>query len=152
MSPSSEVPASSALRAARGQSTGVLMEAGSERKYGVKKCASPFFCDAEHPQDIFTESDGRSTWNHLVNAMLKVPSSRAAYFRELRRAMSLLHDDGWLEREARNSAAAIQTDATRDAAKWGLNEPGVGAEALLRQIRERRDTLTNEYGHLWRNA
>ena len=87
-----------------------------------------------------------------MNAVLKLPSSRAAYFRELRRAMALLHDDGWLEREARNSAEAIAPDATRDAEKWGLNAPGVGAEALLRQIRQRRDTLTNEYGHLWRNA
>jgi hypothetical protein len=33
-----------------------------------------------------------------------------------------------------------------------LNPPGVGAEALLKQIRERRETLTNEYGHLWRSA
>jgi hypothetical protein len=57
-----------------------------------------------------------------------------------------------LERELRNKAAAIQTDATRDAEKWGLNPPGVGAEALLKQIRERRETLTNEYGHLWRSA
>ena len=142
-------------RDARCDANGATSCRADRGTYCVLSCEwwnSPFFCDAEHPQDIFTESDGRSTWNHLVNAMLKVPSSRAAYFRELRRAMSLLHDDGWLEREARNFAAAIQTDATRDAAKWGLNEPGVGAEALLRQIRERRDTLTNEYGYLWRNA
>ena len=39
-------------------------------RYCVQSCEkwnSPFFCDRDHPQDIFTESDGRSTWNHLVN-------------------------------------------------------------------------------------
>ena len=142
-------------RDARCDANGATSCRADRGTYCVLSCEwwnSPFFCDANHPQDIFTESDGRSTWNHLVNAVLKLPSSRAAYFRELRRAMALLHDDGWLEREARNSAEAIAPDATRDAEKWGLNAPGVGAEALLRQIQERRDTLTNEYGHLWRNA
>ena len=142
-------------RDARCDANGATSCRADRGTYCVLSCEwwnSPFFCDENHPQDVFTESDGRSTWNHLVNAVLKVPSSRAAYFRELRRAMALLHDDGWLEREARKSAAAIAPDATRDAKKWGLNEPGVGAEALLRQIRERRDTLTNEYGRLWRNA
>lgn len=142
-------------RDARCDANGATSCRADRGTYCVLSCEwwnSPFFCDAEHPQDIFTESDGRSTWNHLVNAVLKTPTSRAAYFRELRRTMATLHDDGWLEREARNLAAAVAPDAARDAEKWGLNEPGVGTEALLRQIHERRDTLTNEYGHLWRSA
>jgi hypothetical protein len=123
--------------------------------YCVLSCEwwnSPFFCDRAHPQDIFTESDGRSTWNHLVNAMLKVQGARDAYFREIKRAMTLLHDDGWLESKAKTLAAAIRPDAARDARAWDRNDPDLGTAALLRQIQERKETLTNEYGEWWKNA
>ncbi len=48
---------------------------------------SPFYCDASHPQDIFPESDGRSTYNHLVDAVLRSPGPRAAYLAKLRHIM-----------------------------------------------------------------
>lgn len=62
---------------------------------------SPFFCDADHPQDIFQESGGRTTWNHLVNAVLTDGGARAEYLREVKRLLDRLHYSGWLEAEAR---------------------------------------------------
>lgn len=124
----------------------------SSGTYCVQSCEwwnSIFFCDREHPQDIFTESDGRSTWNHLVNAVLKVPGSRAMYFAELKRAISLLHDDQWLVTKTKQLAASVLNDATRDAVVWKRNEPTVGRDALLRQIQERKDILVGEYGQYW---
>ncbi len=110
---------------------------------------SVFYCDKDHPQDIFTESDGRSTWNHLVNAVLKVPGARAAYFREIKRATSLLHDDEWLVTKTNQLAASIANDAKRDAVVWGRNEPRIGTDALLRQIADRKNILKDEYGQWW---
>ena len=42
------------------------------------------FCDKDHPQDIFWESDGRSTYNHLVNAVLRNPKTKLMYFTRLK--------------------------------------------------------------------
>lgn len=121
--------------------------------YCVQSCEwwnSPFFCDRDHPQDVFTESGGRETWNHLVDAMLKDPGAKTAYFREIKRAMALLHGpDEWLANRAKELARRVEEDAKRDAAVWGRNAPSEGTDALLTQIRERRETLENEYGHLW---
>jgi hypothetical protein len=91
-------------------------------QYCVQSCEkwnSPFFCDRDHPQDIFAESEGRSTWNHLVNAVLVDGGARTAYFRELKNAMESLHDSGWLEGEANRLRGVIASDAARDARGGG---------------------------------
>jgi len=122
--------------------------------YCVQSCEwwnSPFFCDANHPQDIFPESDGRSTWNHLVNALLVDGSARTVYLRELKRQMSLLHSSGWLEAEARTIGNAIRSDARRDGERWGMGNMNVGLEALVQQMKDRRVILGDDYGELWKN-
>lgn len=123
-------------------------------RYCVQSCEkwnSPFFCDRDHPQDIFTESDGRSTWNHLVNGVLVDVGSRTAYFRELKRATESLHRSGWLEGEARRLGDVIASDARRDAAKWGLGDLDEGVNALVQQIRDRKSILESNYGAWWRD-
>ena len=115
------------------------------------KWNSPFFCDRDHPQDIFTESDGRSTWNHLVNGVLVDVDSRTAYFRELKRATESLHHSGWLEGEARRLRDVIASDARRDAARWGLGDLDEGVNALVQQIRDRKQILESNYGAWWRD-
>ena len=122
--------------------------------YCIMSCEwwnSPFFCDENHPQDVFEESDGRSTWNHLVNAVLADAAAKDAYLRELKRAIAALHDGGWLENRARALADRVREDARRDARKWNRGDAGDGLRALLTQIANRRETLTREYGELWRN-
>ena len=123
-------------------------------QYCVQSCwkwNSPFFCDRDHPQDIFTESGGRSTWNHLVNGVLVDVDSRTAYFRELKRATESLHHSGWLEGEARRLRDVIASDARRDAAKWGLGDLDEGVNALVQQIRDRKQILKSNYGAWWRD-
>ena len=57
--------------------------------YCVMSCewwSSPLYCDKDHPQDIFSDSDGRSTWNHLVNAVLADGAeggARSKYFTQV---------------------------------------------------------------------
>jgi hypothetical protein len=48
------------------------------------KFNTPLFCDKDHPQDIFEENGGRSTYNHLVNAILHNPRAKVMYFSRLR--------------------------------------------------------------------
>ena len=122
--------------------------------YCVQSCEwwnSPFFCDAQHPQDIFHESDGRSTWNHLVNAVLVDGGARTGYLRELKRQLHALHFSGWLEDEARALGDRIRGDANRDSEKWGIGNMDRGLEALVRQMRERREILSGNYGRYWVN-
>ena len=122
--------------------------------YCIMSCEwwnSPFFCDENHPQDVFEESDGRSTWNHLVNAVLADAAAKDAYLRELKRAIAALHDGGWLENRARALADRVREDARRDARKWNRGDADDGLRALLTQIADRRETLARDYGALWRN-
>lgn len=122
--------------------------------YCVQSCEwwnSPFFCDANHPQDIFYESDGRSTWNHLINAVLVDGGARTDYLRELKRLLSRLHESGWLESEARAIADSIRGDAQRDTAVWNLGDVDLGLEALVRQMQDRRTILRENYGRYWEN-
>jgi hypothetical protein len=117
---------------------------GDSGTYCVMSCEwwnSPYFCDENHPQDIFTESDGRSTWNHLVNAVLKDGGARDAYARELQRALTTLHLSGFLEDTARATAEKIKNDAARDAKKWGRGDFAASVDALVRQTRDRAATL-----------
>jgi hypothetical protein len=116
-----------------------------------EKWNSPFFCDRDHPQDIFAESEGRSTWNHLVNAVLVDGGARTAYFRELKNAMESLHDSGWLEGEANRLRGVIGSDAARDAARWGLGDLDEGVNALVQQIRDRKEVLESNYAGWWRD-
>lgn len=122
--------------------------------YCIMSCEwwnSPFFCDENHPQDVFDESDGRSTWNHLVNAVLADAAAKDAYLREVKRAIATLHDGGWLENRARAMADRVREDARRDARKWNRGDADDGLRALLTQIADRRETLARDYGALWRN-
>ena len=122
--------------------------------YCVQSCEwwnSPFFCDANHPQDIFHEGDGRSTWNHLVNAVLVSGEARTDYLREVKRLLHHLHYSGWLETEARTLADRIRGDARRDADAWDRGDMDRGLEALVRQMRDRRTILTDNYGSYWEN-
>ena len=114
-----------------------------------EKWNSPFFCDRDHPQDIFAESEGRSTWNHLVNAVLVDGGARTAYFRELKNAMESLHDSGWLEGEANRLRGVIASDARRDGARWGLGDLDEGVNALVQQIRDRKEILESNYAGWW---
>jgi len=55
--------------------------------YCVMSCQSwnsPLFCDKDHPQDVFSDNDGRSTWNHLVNAVLADGGARTQYLAQVR--------------------------------------------------------------------
>jgi hypothetical protein len=58
---------------------------------------SPLFCDKDHPQDVFSDNDGRSTWNHLVNAVLADGGARTQYLAQVKRLLNDLHYSGWLE-------------------------------------------------------
>lgn len=49
---------------------------GNTPTYCILSCEafnSPYACDSSHPQDTFPESDGRSSYNHLVDAVFKKP-------------------------------------------------------------------------------
>jgi len=110
---------------------------------------SPFFCDALHPQDTFPESDGRSTFNHLVDAVLKDPAARALYLAKLRAVMDTYLSAGWLQGKVAETRALIAQDARADNAKWGAGDIDAGVAALLAQMATRRAQLYGRYGYLW---
>jgi len=107
---------------------------------------SPLFCDSGHPQDTFPESDGRSTWNHLNDAVLKNPQWRAAYFRKLQYVMGSFLSTGWLQSQVAQIKALIQLDAQEDDARWHAGDIDVGVVALLQQIYTRHSQLYSTYG------
>jgi len=107
---------------------------------------SPLFCDAAHPQDTFPESDGRSTYNHLVDAVLKNPAWRAAYFLKLRYVMDTYLSSGWLQAQVAHIRELITDEARADHAKWHAGDIDAGVAALLEQMRVRRGQLYGTYG------
>jgi hypothetical protein len=91
------------------------------RSYCILSCPdfnSPFYCDAAHPQDVFPESDGRSTYNHLIDAVLKNAAGRAAYLAKLRWIMDSYLSTGWLQGQVGGMHDAIAASARADNAKW----------------------------------
>ena len=107
---------------------------------------SPAFCDAGHPQDTFPESDGRSTYNHLVNAVFNDKAWRTAYYRQLRYIMDNYLSTGWLQAQVASMKALIQGDAKEDNAKWHAGDIDTGVMALLDQMHTRRAQLYGTYG------
>ena len=71
--------------------------------------------------------------------------------RDRKRATELLHHSGWLEGEARRLRDVIASDARRDAARWGLGDLDEGVNALVQQIRDRKQILESNYGAWWRD-
>ena len=107
---------------------------------------SPAFCDGGHPQDTFPESDGRSTYNHLVDAVLKDKAWRTAYYKTLRYIMDNYLSTGWLQAQVASMKALIQVDAKEDNAKWHAGDIDAGVLALLDQMHTRRSQLYGTYG------
>ena len=123
--------------------------------YCVLSCEafnSPLYCDASHPQDTFPESDGRSTYNHLIDAVLKNPDARAAYLVKLRHIMDGYLSTGWLQAQVGLIHDAIASSARQDNAKWGAGDIDAGVAALLAQMAARREQLYGKYGYLWPGA
>ncbi len=119
--------------------------------YCILSCESfnsPLFCDATHPQDTFPESDGRSTYNRLVEQVLRKPEWREAYFRRLRYIMDNFLSTGWLQAQVAQIKGQIYADARLDNAKWRAGDIELGVAALLEQMRVRRGQLYGPYGRM----
>jgi hypothetical protein len=99
---------------------------------------SIFFCDAAHPQDTFPESDGRSTYNHLVDAVLRNATLRAQYLAKLRWIADTYLSTGWLQRTVGELRDAVAASARADNAIWHAGDIDVGVSALLAQMTTRR--------------
>ena len=88
------------------------------------KFNSVFFCDANHPQDVFVDDrdgmEAKSTYNVLVDAILKTPKTRAMYLRRLRTLADALLMSYFIDRTAMEYLRAIKNDARRDSEKWNV--------------------------------
>jgi len=102
---------------------------------------SIFFCDAMHPQDTFPESDGRSTYNHLVDAVLRNATLRAAYLAKLRWVADTYLSTGWLQRTVGELRDAVAASARADNALWHAGDVDAGVTALLAQMATRRGQI-----------
>ena len=58
--------------------------------------------DRDHPQDLFEKNDGKSTWNHLINAVLRFEPTQQMYLARLRTLLDNYLASGWLERQVRS--------------------------------------------------
>ena len=126
---------------------------GNTPTYCILSCEafnSPLACDASHPQDTFPESDGRSSYNHLVDAVLKSPAWRAAYFRKLWSVMETYLASGWLQNQVAELHDQIAADARLDDAKWHCGDVDVGVKALLQQMADRRAQLYGTYLYMFK--
>jgi len=103
---------------------------------------SPLFCDADHPQDVFTDGDGRSTYNHLIDAILKNPSMRQEYLGLVNEfANTYGGRDGWLGQEAKKMRDQLKPAADEDNEKWGSGDIDWGVNQLLDQLDTRKSQL-----------
>ncbi|KAK3274593.1 hypothetical protein CYMTET_17231 [Cymbomonas tetramitiformis] len=100
-------------------------------------------CNMMHDQsqDIFNETDGRSTWNHLVNAVLKYPTLRADYLERLRDLQDRYLTSGWLQNEAYRMRDRIAAAAHKDNEKWDCGDIYAGTEQLVGQMWTRKAQL-----------
>ena len=105
---------------------------------------SIFFCDSSHPQDTFPESDGRSTYNHLVDAVLRNATLRAQYLAKLRWIADTYLSTGWLQRTVGELREAVAASARADNAIWHAGDIDVGVSALLAQMTTRRAQIYSQ--------
>ncbi|KAK3283244.1 hypothetical protein CYMTET_9052 [Cymbomonas tetramitiformis] len=138
------------------EGTGMCEEtdcAANSTKYCVLTCPkfnSPFFCDRNHPQDIFEASAGmnpRATYNHLFDAMMDMPSTRAMYLRRLRTLMDTYLATDYFETRIASLQAAITPDAVQDDLRWHRGNISKGVQQLIQQpLAMRRVQLYRTYG------
>lgn len=139
-----------------------------------KQFNSPLFCDRNHPQDVallYNEFEGsnpqaqertidgnlgqtggpilewRDSYNHLTDALLRVPRTREMYMRRLRSIMDNVVNTTFLVDKVQYFANLIKHDAKLDNEKWGTGDLAIGVKQLLEeQIPLRRETLFQQYG------
>lgn len=135
---------------------------------------SPLFCDKDHPQDVAilynsigrvsvqdqsisadrdiggtesTSPEWKENYNHLTDALLRVPRIREMYLRRLRSIMDNVLSGSFLEDKVRYIADLIKYDAKLDNDKWGTGDLEIGVKQLLEeQIPTRREILFQQYG------
>ena len=135
---------------------------------------SPLFCDRNHPQDVallYSDFEGsnlqaqeramdgnlgqtegpvlewRDSYNHLTDALLRVPRTREMYMRRLRSIMDNVLNSTFLADKVQYFADLINHDAKLDNEKWGTGDLAIGVKQLLEeQIPLRRETLFQQYG------
>jgi len=109
--------------------------------YCYLSCAetnSIFMCDRTHPQDSFE----RSTFNHMVDAVIHYPVTKAEYFTRLREVTDKYSKSGWLERQVKAIQEEIGPSAREDATLWNTTRNWDDNVAqLLAQIQTRRGQL-----------
>ena len=101
-----------------------------------------FLCDRAHPQDAFE----KTTYTHLVDAVLYTPPMRKLYLDVVRSVLANYSESGWLAAQVADIRAEIGPDAALDAAKWNASRFGFdgGVDRLLAQIEKRRRLLQAE--------
>jgi len=106
---------------------------------------SPLYGDSEHPQSI-----GTVNYNHLYDAILDVPRTRAMYVRRLRTLMDMYLEQtagGYFETLVTNMAARIEADADADNLIWGAGDIDDGVSEILdTSLPTRRTQLFTTYG------
>ena len=128
-------------------------------RYCVLTCEkfnSPLYCDSEHPQDIFYSEgiaqEAKSTYNELVNVILKTDRTRAMYFARLRTLMNDILGTNFIERYVARTLKTIRRDALRDSVKWkvgGIRSIDQGVLQLLSQsVKLRREQLFETYSDM----
>ena len=126
-------------------------------RYCVLSCEkfnSPLYCDSEHPQDIFIsereEQEAKSTFNELVNVILKTERTRRMYFARLRTLMNDILGSNFIESYVAKTLKNIRNDAKRDAKKWnipGSIDQGV-LQLLTQSVKLRREQLFETYSDM----
>ena len=128
-------------------------------RYCVLTCEkfnSPLYCDSEHPQDIFYSEgiaqEAKSTYNELVNVILKTNRTRDMYFARLRTLMNDILGTNFIERYVAKILKKIRQDALRDSVKWkvgGIRSIDQGVLQLLSQsVKLRREQLFKTYSNM----
>jgi hypothetical protein len=128
-------------------------------RYCVLTCEkfnSPLYCDSEHPQDIFYSEgiaqEAKSTYNELVNVILKTNRTRVMYFARLRTLMNDILGTNFIERYVAKMLKKIRKDALRDSVKWkvgGIRSIDQGVLQLLSQsVKLRREQLFETYSDM----
>ena len=106
---------------------------------------SPLYGDSEHGQD----GSGSSSYNHLYDAVLDNPITRAMYLRRLRTLMDtyLESSTGYFENLVNSLASQITPDANLDNAVWGAGDINDGINEILNiSLPTRRTQLFGLYG------
>lgn len=90
-----------------------------------------------------SESLCQSTYNHLVDAVLYTPMTKARYFDVLRAVYARYSVSGWLDAQVKEIASLIGPDARADVLLWNTTRAGFdnSVNRLLTQISVRRSSL-----------